>query len=80
MGSGLCIRQTEDWYQNGLASSLDAVQAQEEGWRVLVAFMLAMVDLEALKNEGNAVLRLVVLDLGHGSTDDVATTTITQQS
>ena len=32
-------------YQNGFASSLDAVHAQEEGWRVLVAFMLAMVDL-----------------------------------
>ena len=39
-----CLRRDKD-YQNGLASSLDAIQAQEEGRWIVLALMLSAVDL-----------------------------------
>jgi hypothetical protein len=55
-------------YQNGLSSSLYAIQSQEEGWSILFALVLLAVYFQPLKDKWDAVLSLVVLDLGHGGT------------
>lgn len=55
-------------YQNGLASSLHAVQAQEERRHIVTALKSSVMEFQTLKNEGNAVLGLIVLNFGHDST------------
>jgi hypothetical protein len=55
-------------YQNGLASSLYAIQSQEEGWSILLALVLSAVYFQPLKDKWDAILSLVVLNLGHSST------------
>lgn len=56
-------------YQDGLAGSLDAIEAQEERRGIgRAAVCLAMplgVNAETLQEERDAVLRLVVHDFGH---------------
>jgi hypothetical protein len=53
-------------YQNGLASSLYAIQSQEEGRSILLALVLSVVYFQPLKDKWDAILSLVILDLGHG--------------
>lgn len=55
-------------YQRRLPSTLDSIQAQEERWGYLsLTLILLTMQPQALEDEGNAVLRLVVDDVGHGS-------------
>ena len=56
----------EEDYQNGLASSLYAIQSQEEGRSILLALVLSVVYFQPLKDKWDAILSLIILDLGHG--------------
>jgi hypothetical protein len=52
-------------YQDSLASTLDAIQTEEERRRIGPICMSRLVFLEPAQEERNAVLRLVVNDFGH---------------
>jgi hypothetical protein len=52
-------------YQDSLASTLDAIQTEEERWHIGPICMSRLVYLEPVQEERNAVLRLVVNDFGH---------------
>jgi hypothetical protein len=45
---------------------LHAIQSQEEGRSILLALVLSVVYFQPLKDKWDAILSLVILDLGHG--------------
>ena len=56
---------TNDAHQNGFASSLDTIEPQEEGRSVGIIFVLVGVDLNAFKDEGDAILRFIIHNVSH---------------
>jgi hypothetical protein len=57
---------SEGQHQNSLASTLDAIHAQDEGWGIEIASMFLLVNPQPFYDERNAILGLVINYLGHG--------------